>query len=69
MTLVRTLLLCCGLLVPLLLPLSAWTSPFPAQLFRDHDRTWWIAQTPRCWGPVCVNVWQTHVDFILRLRW
>lgn len=57
------------LMIPVLIVAWLWMHPLGALAFGGHDRLWWIDTTPRCWGPVCLNVWGDHSEITLRVPW
>lgn len=57
------------LAVPALILAWLWLHPFFSVVFGQHDRLWWIEATPRCWGPVCLDVWPGRIEIALRIPW
>lgn len=48
----------------ILVPVLVYENPLLAQ---KHTLDWYVSHTPKCWGPLCVDVYYDHVLIEFRL--
>jgi len=53
-----------ALAVMLAFPIAAYhlVSSIP-----NHPLDWWVGNTPKCWGPFCINVYYDRIEFLVKV--